>query len=292
MVPERRRRRVPWARSRSPRGYSRASRARPDRHQHVPERRRGRRSAASSPIRSRALRRTRGAEIEVFVVRSPGGSAPTPKRRAALRPAYGGRPLRHRARPLRADRVAGAGGAGPRAARDAARHRSRPPPFAAGDAGGAAVPAISPASCRSRWPQRSPAGRPADGWRCCPAASTCTASSRSTAREARRRAGALAGRAVPAVRRRSRRAPRSATTCALAAAGDVPLLTLGDVAPGRGAAVGQCRQRRAGALRPRGLRARGAGGARLRRAGAGDAGRDRARGPRRRARAPCARRST
>ena len=58
------------------------------------------------------------------------------------------------------------------------------------------------------------------------------------------------------------------------AAGDVPLLTLGQRRPRRGAVLDQRRQRRARAVAGRGLRPVGDRGARLRRARVRDAGRD------------------
>ena len=121
-------------------------------------------------------------------------------------------------------------GARPRG--DPARHRPRAI-RARGRSRSPALPrSTSSPPCPSRWRATVPAlGGAAAGAPSCPAASTCSASARSTARRGPRRAGPRPRAARACCSPPTRPAPRSATTARWPVAGDVALLTLGDVAP-------------------------------------------------------------
>ena len=223
---------------------------------------------ASCATRWQRWRGSRDVEVELFEFLP--GPLSYPLAALALRRRFDAVEARHRPRPLRPDRLAGARAARPAARGHAARHRCAPPAHAASDARRAGAHGsrgdrvgVARAGARTGASRRR---------RCCRAASRSTVSARSRATRRDSRSDSTgeapcllfpfdperAGQALrPRARARGRRAPDDARR---------------DGARPRDARD-QRRQRGAGPVRGGGLRPRGARGARLRRAGARDAGR-------------------
>ena len=204
------------------------ARARPRRHEHVSRRASGRRSGRSCATRSR---RCGGATTSrSSCSRSRPGRARCARAALALRRALPRAALRHRPRALRPDRLAGAARPARAGGRDAARQRPARPPLLPRHARGAAVHRARRRGLArvQREPARARGRR--GGSRCCRSGSTSSASGRSRAPRRARGSGSTptartcCSRTIPS-------RPLKRYDRAVEAAGDVPLLTLGGVAP-------------------------------------------------------------
>ena len=218
-----------------------------------------------------ALQRLPRLELELFAF-APGGPGAYLRAAPALRRRFGAAALRRRPRAFRADRVAGAGRPRARPRGDAAWHRSGSPALAAAHRWPRCGAWIWWPPSRRRSPMRFPSW--ARARRTGGAALRSRPGALRPAAPSTRRAPARprSKRALPAVRRRPARGPRSATTGPGRWPGDGRAAQPRRRRARAGAAVGQRRQRRARSLRARGLRPGGARGAGLRRAGAGHPG--------------------